>query len=135
MYDPQRIVNVRGISSGTERTIGETEMKLSTENHKTTHVFHIVGYGIRIPYDGILGQDFLVSKRAKIHYKKREFIMGGVRLQFDDKVSTDETGKPISIILKARCQTVVKVPMKSQELKVGLLVRLSNYQELLWLKP
>jgi hypothetical protein len=39
VYDPQRIVNVRGISSGKERTIGEIEMKLSTENHKTTHVF------------------------------------------------------------------------------------------------
>ena len=37
-YDPQRIINVRGISSGTERTIGKIEMKLSTEN-KTTHVF------------------------------------------------------------------------------------------------
>jgi hypothetical protein len=58
VYNPQRIVNVRGISSGTERTIGEIEMKLSTESHKTMHVFHIVGDGIRIPYDGILGQDF-----------------------------------------------------------------------------
>jgi len=90
VYDPQRIVNVRVISSGTERTIGEIEMKLSTENHKTTHVF-IVGDGIRIPYDGILGQDFFVSKRVKIDYKKRELIVGDVRLQFDDKVSTDET--------------------------------------------
>jgi len=47
--------------------------------------------------------------------------MGDVRLQFDDKVSTDETGNPISIILKARCETVVKVPTKSKELKVGLI--------------
>jgi len=70
LYDPQRIVNVRGISSGTERTIGEIEMKLSTQNHKTTHVFHIVGDGIRIPYDGILGSDFFVSKRAKLYYKR-----------------------------------------------------------------
>jgi len=114
VYDPQRIVNVRGISSGTERTVGEIEMKLSAENHKMTHVFHIVGDGIRIPYDGILGQDFFVSKRVKSDYKKRELIMGDVRLQFDDKVSTDETGKPISIILKDRCETVVKVPIKSK---------------------
>jgi hypothetical protein len=71
VYDPQRIVHVRGISSGTERTVGEIEMKLSTENHKTMHVFQIVGDGIRIPYDGILGQDFFVSKKRKIDYKKR----------------------------------------------------------------
>ena len=47
--------------------------------------------------------------------------MGDVRLQFDDKISTDETGNPISIILKARCETVVKVPIKSKELKFGLI--------------
>ena len=47
--------------------------------------------------------------------------MGDVRLQFDDKGSMDETGKPVSIILKARCETVVKVPIKSKELKVGLI--------------
>jgi len=47
--------------------------------------------------------------------------MGDMRLQFDDKVSTDETGNPISIILKARCERAVKVPTKSKELKVGLI--------------
>ena len=70
VYDPQRIVNVRGISSGTERTIGETEMKLSAENHKTTHVFHTVSDGIRIPY-GWYTRSRLFRKRAKIDYKKR----------------------------------------------------------------
>jgi hypothetical protein len=84
-------------------------------------MFYTVGDGIRSPYAGILGQDFIVSKRAKTDYKKIEIIMGDVRLQSDDKVSTDEMGKPVSIILKARCETVVKVPIKSEELKVRLI--------------
>ena len=49
VYDPKRVVNVRGISSCTERTLGETEMGLSTENHKTKHIFHVACDGIRIP--------------------------------------------------------------------------------------
>ena len=91
-------------------TLGETEMSLSTEDHETTHIFHTVGDGIRITYDGILGQDFFVSKRAKIDYKKREIIMGDQRLKFDNRVLSDEQFKEVSIVLKARCETVVKVP-------------------------
>jgi len=74
--DPKRVVNVRGISICTERKPGEIEMGLSSENYETTHIFKIVGDRIQIRYDGILGQDFFVSKRAKTDYKKREIIMG-----------------------------------------------------------
>jgi len=89
VYDPKRVVNVRGISSCTERTLSEIEMSLSTDNYETTHIFHIVGDGIGIPYDGILCQYFFIRKRAKIDYKKREIIMGDLRLKFDDRVSSD----------------------------------------------
>ena len=95
-------------------------MGLNTENHETTHTFLIVGDGIRIPYDGILGQDFFINKRARIVYK-REIIIGDVRLKFDDKVLSDRQVKEMSIVLKARCETVVKVPTNSEELKIGLI--------------
>ena len=72
MYDPKRVVNVRGISCCTERTLGEIEMGLSTENRETKHIFHVVGDGIRIPYDGILGQDFFMSKRARLIIRKEK---------------------------------------------------------------
>jgi ribosomal protein L5 len=74
--DPKRVVNVRGISSSTERKLGEIEMGLSSENYESIHIFQIVGDRIRIRYDGILGKDFFISKKARIDYKKREIIMG-----------------------------------------------------------
>jgi hypothetical protein len=74
--DPGKGVDVRGISSSTERTLGETEMNLSTADYETTHIFHVVGDGIRIPYDAISGQDFFESKKAKIDFKNRETVMG-----------------------------------------------------------
>jgi hypothetical protein len=80
VYNPKKVENLRGISSCTDRTLGEINMGLSTENYETTHNFHIVGDGILITYDGILGQDFFVSKRARIDYKKREIIMSDVVL-------------------------------------------------------
>lgn len=121
VYDPTRVVNVRGISSCTERTLGEFEMVLSTENYETAHTFHIVGDGIRIPYDGILGQDFFENKRAKIDYKKREMIMGDVRLKFDDKSLSREQVREVRTVLKPRCETVVRVSTNSEELGTGLI--------------
>ena len=121
VYDPGKVVDVRGISCSTERTLGEIALRLSTENHETTHNFHVVGDGIRIPYDGILGQDFFASKKANIDFQKREIVMGDVKLKFDERVRSDEQGKQITIVLKARCETIVKMPTTSRELKVGLL--------------
>jgi hypothetical protein len=34
VYDPKRVVNIRGISRCTERTLGEIEMGLGTDNYE-----------------------------------------------------------------------------------------------------
>jgi len=94
-------------------------MGCSTENYETAHIFHIDGDGIKILYDGILGQDFFISKRARIVCKKREIRIGNVRLKFDDRVLSDKQVKEMSTVLKASCETVFKVPTNSEELKVG----------------
>ena len=47
--------------------------------------------------------------------------MGDMRLKFDDRVLSGKQVKEISIVLKARCETVVKVTTNSKELKVGLI--------------
>jgi len=47
--------------------------------------------------------------------------MGNVNLKLDDKVLSDEQVREGSIVLKARCESVVKVPMNSEELKTGLI--------------
>jgi hypothetical protein len=47
--------------------------------------------------------------------------MGNVKLKSDDKVLSDERVGEGSIVLKARCETVVEVPMNSVELKTGLI--------------
>jgi hypothetical protein len=51
----------------------------------------------------------------------RDIIMGDVRLKFDDRVVPDDQVKKVSIVLIARCETVVKVPTTSEEIKVGLV--------------
>jgi hypothetical protein len=69
-----RVVNVRGMLSCTERTLGKTEMSLSTENYETTHIFHVVGDGIRILYDMIRYwvKTFSQVRRLKLILRKEK---------------------------------------------------------------
>ena len=48
-----------------------------------------------------------------------------MRLKFDDRVFSDEQVKEINFVLKARCETVVKVPTDS-ELKIGLISKTAD---------
>jgi hypothetical protein len=68
VYNSAKSVKVKGISNVIENTLGEIELELSTGDHETEHKFQVVGDGINIPYDGILGKDFFEDKKAKIDY-------------------------------------------------------------------
>jgi hypothetical protein len=74
VYDPKRVVNIRGMSSCTERTLGDIELSLSTENYETTHLFQVVDDGIIIPYDGILGQHFSRVRMLKLILRKEKLL-------------------------------------------------------------
>jgi hypothetical protein len=62
----------------------------------------------------MLWGSLILSKRATIVYKKGEIRMGNVRLKFDDRVLSDKQLKEMSIVLKASCETVVKVLTNSR---------------------
>jgi hypothetical protein len=47
--------------------------------------------------------------------------MGDAIVKFDDRDIIDKQDKGINIVLKARCETVVRVPTNSAELKTGLI--------------
>jgi hypothetical protein len=121
VYNSARSVNVKGISNAIEKTLGEVMLKLSTETHETDHKFQIVGDGINIPCDGLLGKDFFENKKAKIDYERREIAMGDVRIQFDDNSLVKEKGAETVVTLKPRCETIVGLPTVSGEMETGLV--------------
>jgi hypothetical protein len=121
VYNPSTTINVRGISNKTERTLGEVNAKLIVGNYETEHKFHVVGSGMNIPRDGILGNDFSESKRATIDYVRKEITMGKVALKFDDNKQTRVQNKEILVVLKPRSETIVKLPTKSDESETGLI--------------
>jgi hypothetical protein len=122
-YNPNTVLNVRGISKGTEKTFGEVNVRLTTGNFETEHKFQVIGDGMNIPCDGILGRDFFEDKQATIDYVRKEIVMGRVRLKFDDDRQIREQDREIRITLKPRCETIVRIPTISREMETGLLER------------
>ena len=59
------------------------------------------------------------SQRAGTDHKKREIIMGNVKLKLLDQILSGNRFKGMSILLKARCETVVKMPTHSGGLNSG----------------
>jgi hypothetical protein len=114
---------VRGISNEIEKTLGEVDAKLMIGDYETEHQFQVIGDGINIPYDGILGKDFFESKQATINYMRKEIIMGKVVLKFDKERQSEKSDKEVRAILKPRCETIVRLQTRSKELETGLIDR------------
>jgi hypothetical protein len=87
VYRPDTALSVRGISSEIERTLGEVNAKLIIGNYETEHKFQVIGDGINIPYDGILGKDYFESKQATIDYMRK------VILKFDKERQPERSKK------------------------------------------
>jgi len=92
-------------------------LKLFTETHETTHVFHVMGSSFSCQYDGILGQDFWKTYRATINYCDRTITMNDVTMNFDSE--TDKTKDKIhKLTLKPRTKSIVSLPTKSEGLGI-----------------
>jgi hypothetical protein len=120
-YNSKKTLNVKGISDSIEKTLGELKIRLCTAGHETEHPFQIVGDGIDIPCDGILGKDFFERERVKIDYGRREVIMGKVRVGFDEGKKSNEQVDRVYTILKPRSETIVRLSTDSPESRTGLI--------------
>jgi hypothetical protein len=74
-------VFISGISSKHVKTIGSTIKNFSVQDNDFAHKFFIVDDKITIDFDGILGNDFFVNRKAKIDYKENtlEFIIENIQ--------------------------------------------------------
>ena len=117
MYESKEGISIKGISDSFLKTKGTARLKLFTETHETTHIFHVMGSSFSCHYDGILGQDFWKIYRATINYCDRTITMNDVTMNFDSE--TDKTKDKIhKLTLKPRTESIVSLPTKSEGLGI-----------------
>jgi hypothetical protein len=105
---------------------GTIKLKLF-KTHMKTHKFHVVVDEFGINYDGILARDFFEDKQS-INYCYQQIIMGDVVVKFDPKPDS-ASSKNCKLTLKARSESIVKMPTKS--LGDGIIIKSNNARRML----
>ncbi|CAF4870377.1 unnamed protein product [Pieris macdunnoughi] len=118
----KELIKIKGIDPGDEPTQTEGHFQLKLKISKTKSIpfkFHVVK-NINLPYDGILGTDFLTNFGCKIDYTNDILKIGNesVKLHFS---------KPFYII-PPRSESVIECSVQETKLKEGIITdqHLSN---------
>lgn len=130
-YDPDDNIVLNGLSATVPfQSIGAAYMDFFFENNdeKSLEVkLHIIQEETNIPYDGIIGSDFLLkSEHCIIDFKKLQVrlttIPNPINLYLD---KVEDSAEIPTQILKARSETVIEVDILNPEIKEGITPKLS----------
>lgn len=119
-YNPTEILTLNGLSANTPvKTIGSIVLNTRIHNKFLDIKFHIVKQESNIPFDGLIGQDFLKQEGAEINYSqgflKIKSLPFPVKLQLSSK---KESGN--SYILNPRSETVIQVDILNSGITQGI---------------
>ncbi|CAG4983667.1 unnamed protein product [Parnassius apollo] len=108
-------IKLKGIDPGDEPTTTEGHFPLKLKLNKTisaSHKFHVIK-NINLPYDGIIGSDFLTAFGCKIDYTNDTLKIGKleIKLHFVDPF----------YIIPPRTETVIECSVCDTDLKEGLI--------------
>lgn len=127
-FNPDDAIFLKGLNKAPTpiKTSGSTCMNFYFENevnkikYPIKMNFNIVNEENNIPYDGIIGSDFLKSRYGIINYQTLTLnirpISNPIKLHFEDSNSSNKSVQ----ILKARSETVVEAEILNPELNEGI---------------
>lgn len=99
-------------------TVGSCQLPLKINDDEFFVKFHILNQVTNVPYDGLIGKDFLQSTSALIDYATK--IIKFHPLQNSIPFYTDPSDEN-KINLKARSQTFVEISVENPEIKEGII--------------
>lgn len=108
------IIEINGVNKEvTNKTLGTTNITIND----TTHKFHVICEQTNIPYDGILGHDYLKSSGSVIDFKNKLLTNPCTSMPlFYINRSTNELQ-----ILNPRSETLIEIHVLNPEIKEGII--------------
>lgn len=76
--DSSEIINIKGITKGSTKTLGIIFLDLFSNNYIIEHKFHILNENTPIPTDGIIGKDFLKLHECIINYQDMSIYLPNI---------------------------------------------------------
>lgn len=98
-------------------TVGSCNLPLEVNDNKFQVKFHILNQATNVPYDGLIGKDFLQQSSAVIDYKSQTIKFQPLSLPIT--LYTESTEQKIK--LKSRSQTFIQLCVKNPEIKEGIV--------------
>ncbi|KAH9631555.1 hypothetical protein HF086_004716 [Spodoptera exigua] len=92
---------------------GHFKLQIKLPKSSVSHQFHVIER-INLPYDGIIGSDFLNAHNCNINYTKNLLQIGGLslKLHFHDP----------TYLVPPRTETVIECSVQNPEIKEGVIL-------------
>lgn len=118
-YDSEKLT-IKGIDVKTEytKTCGFTFLNFNVSDNKFTNKFHVINTPSNIPYDGLLGSDFLKSYNVQINYSNNQMTLQKRSNSFSipiHKINNEQ------YTLSPRSETLVEIQINNPEIKEGII--------------
>lgn len=103
--DETNVINIRGITQDSLKSLGTLELNLIANNDMLGHEFHVVPDEFNIDCDGIIGKDFLTHYRCKIDYEHMTFTINN---RFKNILNLTHGPDETTLTIPPRCEVVRK---------------------------
>lgn len=126
-YDSSEIVTLNGLSPNCPiNTAGSVILDPSIHDKSFKIKFHIVEHQNNIPFDGLIGNDFLKEEEAQIDLNKLELRIKSLPFPLKIWLNSNPEDNPV-FILKPRSETVVRAKILNPEIKEGICPEIHIY--------
>lgn len=119
-YNPNDTVLLNGLSvNGLVDTVGSISIPFKFFDHEVPIKFYIVRDNTNVPFDGLIGNDFLLHQKAQINYEKSALTIKDLPfpLKIHFSANIDEEN---CYYLPPRSETIVEVGILNKNISEGL---------------
>lgn len=110
--DGKNIINIKGITHDSIKTLGTLQINIYTENDILGHEFHVVPEQFNIDCDGIIGKDFLTYYRCKIDYDNMTFTINN---KYRNILKLTQGPNELTMTIPPRCEVVRKFNIETNQ--------------------
>ena len=119
-YNPKDNIIINGLSvEAPVSTVGSITLPLQIHNKTFDCKFYVVKQESNIPFDGLIGNDFLEKEEATINYKNSTLTINSLPFPVSLQLNSNPTQSQ-SYILNSRSETIIKVDVLNPEIVQGI---------------
>lgn len=124
------LITLKGIdnTANLQKTLCYCYLPVDLDNTVLNHCFHVVPDNFPIPFDGLLGNDFVKANQCEINYNTNTLLIGAHTIDLQHIVQPIQNSdvfnnnpKPKSeLVLKPRSETMVQIKIINSDLNEGI---------------